>query len=275
VGFRVVTLNVWGIPVFSQARRARLSRLPHLLASLAPDVVCLQEVWWKCDARLIMRRIGAGWGAVRSDRGGLLICTPHPVSFVCQEAFPWDWGVGLEENAARKGVLVVCVVVKGHRVCVATTHAALRTSSTTARSRQMGVILRALTPVPLPTVLAGDFNAEPADASGEASCEFRVLRAAGFQHADPAHCPDRPVDPHWATSVGWPRGHRSVKGPWRDHVFLRDGGGGRLQIDDVRLAMHQERSAVSDHNALVVDVLLRAHDPSPNEERPGGRGVKR
>jgi endonuclease/exonuclease/phosphatase family metal-dependent hydrolase len=271
VALRVVTLNVWGIPVLSQARRARLNRLPGLLKSLTPDVVCLQELWWKRDATLLMRRMGFGWRAVRSAHGGLLICTPHPVSLLHQETFPWDWSLGLEENVARKGMLAARVVLRGHPLCVATTHAALRTSDDVARVRQVGVIRRVLTRTLMPTILAGDFNAEPLDGSGETSLEFRTLREGGFQHVGPPSV-DGHAQPRWVTSVGWPRDDAPSTNRWRDHVFLRDGAKELLRGGDVRLALNDLRSAVSDHNALVVDLTLHTGDRSPSGESLSSAG---
>ena len=58
---RVVSLNIWGLPIVSDAREARMRALGPALAALQPQLVALQEVWAEEDAVLL--------GAALADAG--------------------------------------------------------------------------------------------------------------------------------------------------------------------------------------------------------------
>ena len=50
---KVLTYNIWGIPIITPARSARVEAIGDAIAELAPDLVTLQEVWLEEDAEAL------------------------------------------------------------------------------------------------------------------------------------------------------------------------------------------------------------------------------
>src|SRR4051794_33966250 len=55
VKLRVLTWNVWGVPLVSTHLQARMRALPDAIAALEPDVILLQELWQKDHGELVAR----------------------------------------------------------------------------------------------------------------------------------------------------------------------------------------------------------------------------
>ncbi len=83
---RVLTYNVWGVPVITPLRSERMARIPSAIAALEPDVVALEEVWEEEDAKTLadglvqagltyIERHSPAW----PEQNGLLIASRYPL----------------------------------------------------------------------------------------------------------------------------------------------------------------------------------------------------
>jgi endonuclease/exonuclease/phosphatase family metal-dependent hydrolase len=59
VRMRIVSWNVWGVPVITPALDERIAAAPEALLTLEPDVVCLQELWEARHAESVARGLAA------------------------------------------------------------------------------------------------------------------------------------------------------------------------------------------------------------------------
>ena len=72
---RVVSLNNWQLPFVAKDRKARLRRLPAVLAASGADIIALQEIWSRAerDALILeMRREGFTYAAIADGSRGWL-----------------------------------------------------------------------------------------------------------------------------------------------------------------------------------------------------------
>lgn len=83
---KVLTYNIWGIPIITPSRSARVDAIGEAIAEIDPDLVTLQEVWLEEDAealRAALQRIGLvhTWtsGAPWPANSGLLIASRYPI----------------------------------------------------------------------------------------------------------------------------------------------------------------------------------------------------
>ncbi len=174
---RVVTYNVWGIPLITPSRAARIAAIGPALAALEPDLVTLQEVWLDEDAEVLTAALRtAGLGHIRRLRSpigadsGLLVASRHPI---LEDDFgpfragglpeiPWhlDW-------AAQKGVGRVRIRTPLGELDFGATHMQATYDSDDYLFVQLSQVLDAverLGPAGLgdrrpPLILAGDLNA--------------------------------------------------------------------------------------------------------------------
>lgn len=174
---RVVTYNVWGIPLITPSRAARIAAIGPALAALEPDLVTLQEVWLDEDAEVLATALrSAGLGHVRRLRSpigadsGLLVASRYPI---LEDDFgpfragglpeiPWhlDW-------AAQKGVGRVRIRTPLGELDFGATHMQATYGSDDYLFVQLSQVLDAverLGPIGLgerrpPLILAGDLNA--------------------------------------------------------------------------------------------------------------------
>lgn len=173
---RVMTWNVWGVPVVSEMREARMRRIVPALREHAPDLVALQEVWHEADGRRLARELAqAGWPHVRhfagaGVRSGLLIASKYPIESVDFVPFsigdmphtPWhiDWvgtkGVALAEIRTPEGTVTFA---NTHMQAAYATDAYLAVR--VAQAMEVADILRRRGGEAA-TVLAGDLNSPPA-----------------------------------------------------------------------------------------------------------------
>ena len=79
---RVLTYNIWGIPVITPSRRARVDGMAAAIAKLDPHMIALQEVWIDDDAAQLAREL-SGLGFRYSHRfpteSGLLVVSKYPM----------------------------------------------------------------------------------------------------------------------------------------------------------------------------------------------------
>ncbi len=176
VNLRVISYNVWGVPVITPARTERIEAIAQELAGLAPDVVALQEVWEADDAATLARVLAAAglphqrdYGPARvGGRGsGLWMASRHPILDDTFERFeighkPYlHWHL---DYLSSKGVALLRIDTPAGPVAVANTH--LQSTYTVGdytfiQLAQVLTIDRLLAPVEAPLILGGDINAEP------------------------------------------------------------------------------------------------------------------
>ncbi len=168
---RVLSWNVWDLPVISDHLDARVARIGPAIARLEPDLVALQELWEADDARRIgddLRAAGLVHQTAPNEDTGLLIASRWPIEATRFAPFtlgkaPWaPWHV---DWVATKGVVQVDVQTPVGPLTFADTHLqgryrtdlypdtrlaqALEVAEATAPRRE-GVVP--------PLVLAGDLN---------------------------------------------------------------------------------------------------------------------
>lgn len=246
---RVVTLNVWGVPG-ARDLEARLERLPDALKSLDADVLCLQEVWLQSWRRRIAEALAPAYEAADAEGGGLLVLSRLPLRDAVFTRFPELEGLSLVERLARKGWLTVVVRTPAGEVRVCTTHLAHRGPA----AQQLDVLRNELLKTAaMPQVLAGDLNLAPDDDA------LDVFARSGWRTARaPRAREDGSLDLGPPTRVGWPRRSGSELRGWRpDQVWLRG-----LDVRSHAVALTTPETAVSDHNAVVVDVLIPLVPPA-------------
>lgn len=195
----VVTYNVWGVPMVSPDREARIAEIGRRLAGLDADLIALQELWVPEDAERIGGAL-ADAGLTHQHRfgsrpdeqseSGLFVASRHPIEEVRFEEFrvgttpyiPWhlDW-------MARKGVAVVRVRTPAGPLDLANTHLQATyamgdyTFVQVSQALQVAKMVRATDDAAPPLLVVGDLNAMPDD------LPVRVLATrAGLRHASPS-----------------------------------------------------------------------------------------
>lgn len=250
---RVVTYNVWGIPVVTPDRAARIAEIPGAVAEHRPDLVALQEVWTEEDTEALARGFAREGlpHSVRFDQhprgdSGLMVVSRFPLSKSRFEAFsaghlpriPWhlDW-------IAAKGVGIVRVETPAGPVDFADTHLQSAYGTKDYLFVQISQALEAIDAAGaehgVPVLLAGDFNAKGG------SLPFRWLVGRGGFQAIEAR-------------------------PGIDTVLFRRGADTEVEIRSVqqalrlprRLATGAERP-LSDHPAVIAEFVLRPSLPAP------------
>ena len=256
LSLRVACLNVWAVPIASKDLDARFARMLPALRALAPDLVCLQEVFLESTRSRIVAGLGPSWSCTAGTAGGLLVASRLPIERSAYTAFPIHPELSLTERLARKGFLEVIVASPAGRLRVVTTHLAAEWSEDGARKQQQDFLLEALGGrVELPLLLAGDLNTAVVTGRGPTPA-WRAIQAAGFTHAEP---PRRGADDRWSrstpTRVGWPRdGDRR---PWSpDHVLLRGSPAVDARFLSYTVGLDTRETAVSDHNLLLATFHL-------------------
>lgn len=250
VDLTVVTYNVWGVPMVSPDREARIAEIGHRLAEMDADLVALQELWVAEDAKQIgavlaeaglphQQRFGSS--PEQQSESGLFIASRYPIDEVRFEAFrvgttpyiPWhlDW-------MARKGIAVVRVATPAGPVHFANTHLQATyamgdyTFVQVSQALQVAKMVRATDDAAPPLLLVGDLNAMPDE------LPVRVLATrAGLHHASPAF--------------------------EIDQVLVRSGTSARLDVVESRTAFTDpvplrtgETRTLSDHPMIVTRFRL-------------------
>ena len=239
---RLVTLNC----LFRNRPRARLRVIGDLLKEMAPDVVCLQEIFFKWNVRLLGddRAIFRPWGI--GVLGGLVTLAGGVVDSWRFEPFRTSvWF----ERTARKGFLTARLLVNGSPLTIVNTHLAANYDENWALDNRYARLQLdelsqladaiGLLPDNEPLVVAGDFNV-PADAP-----QFRqFMDRCGLRTAM-----------EWSAVLASNRGLRGI-----DNILFRPPAGrlmvGRAALcfqDQVRLP---DGRAVypSDHLGLVAEL---------------------
>ena len=251
VSLRVVTWNVQH--GYTPSRQHVNQQQIEFIASLAPDVVALQEVAeWDNDMPGVYReglqaRTGRPWtmlyqatlpSAGKARREGPAIATWLPVSARAPLAMP-DTGAPDDLNRNRAAARL-SVTVAGQTVHVATTQ--LDYLDAANRRGPLDRVQRWMSEVGPRVVVAGDFTAEPDDQVTWSSWSG--------EYQDAWRSDTNPL----RSQPGWTKMQRSTTGrPGRiDYAWYRG-----LQPTSVRLV----ETDLSDHYALVVDFEVRRPGP--------------
>ncbi|MEM9069202.1 MAG: endonuclease/exonuclease/phosphatase family protein [Myxococcota bacterium] len=234
---RVVSWNVWGVPIVSPSIDARMAAVVPALQELDPDVVALQEVWQEEHGDFLTERLReAGYPHVQHIRGegregGLLVASRWPMEEL--EYLPYSMGqVGIVpwhvDFMANKGAVQMRIRAPGGDFTFVNTHlqASYGGRYTAVRLSQSLQLANAVDRLAGPLILAGDVN------SRQWELPFRTLRArAGLEDAFPGFGIDAVL-------------HR---GGFR--VVDR-----REALAEERILPNGERRRISDHRALYVEL---------------------
>jgi endonuclease/exonuclease/phosphatase family metal-dependent hydrolase len=174
---RVVSFNVWGVPVITPEREERVAEIARRIAELSPDLVACQEVWEDDDAaRLAAGLTPAGLteqrffgGAKVGGRGsGLWIASRYPIiteRFAAFEAGRKAYVHWHLDYLSTKGVAVVEVDTPAGNVAFGTTHLQSHYAFGDYTFIQLDQVLTIERTAALfggaPLVFTGDINSDP------------------------------------------------------------------------------------------------------------------
>ncbi|MDP3779459.1 MAG: endonuclease/exonuclease/phosphatase family protein [bacterium] len=172
---KILSLNIFDLPLwFVKDRKQRLDAIKRYLRDLNVDIICLQESfdpkhrlnlndffkangYYASDTLVEQRRV---LGVSMDTTGGLAIFSKFPIfsrAFIAFDFIPF----APQESAGKKGALVADVQTPRGKLRIVNTHLCQWSLLFEKRTRlnQMKRILDAIAKrIPLPTVIAGDFN---------------------------------------------------------------------------------------------------------------------
>ncbi len=188
---RVLTYNIWGIPLITPSKSARVAKMAKTIADLDPHLIALQEVWIEEDAQRLIREFhGMGWRHSHRPptESGLLIISKYPLrdpQFVRYRAGQYPHNPLHVDWMADKGLGLVQVLTPMGPLEFGCTHLQAGYGTQDYLFVQTSQALQAADAVQkrnpsAPMILAGDLN------SAFSGLPFRLLSVAGRL---------RPVDP--------------------------------------------------------------------------------
>jgi len=245
VRLRVLTWNVWGLPVVSPNMEARIAALPDAIAKLDPDVVLLQELWEETTGERVrqgLERHGYRYTSHLAHTAfgmtGLFTASKLPLENV--GFLPFASGrIGHSfwhlEWIASKGVGRFLVHTPLGPLEVQNTHLQAQYDTdlyAAERLSQVGEIVSMHQDWSLPLVLGGDFNTGSEELPRKALLALDALRD-------------------------------TTPSPRPDTIFVRNGNTTMVRVIEtrevlttpVRLA-NGVTTELSDHPAVVVDLEL-------------------
>lgn len=255
---RVASYNTWLIPLVSDEFFVRRDAMGPALAALEPDLLCLQEVWDQGSLDAIEGALAHRLPHLVEGGGGLALLSRWPVHASRFTAFPLHDALPLSERLAKKGWIDALIAAPTGPVRVVVTHLAFaRGEGREAHRAQVETLAAALAADrALPTVLCGDLNARAVEA-GVLSADLRRLADLGF--IDPALAPPDLtglLPRRAATRLGWPRDGGPGRGGDPDYLLYRPGDRREVRHITYRQALDTPETALSDHNLLLVDLVL-------------------
>lgn len=259
---RVASYNTWLLPLASDERERRREAMPAAVDALAPDVLCLQEVWSDADADALGAALSKRLPARARGGGGLAVLSRWPIREERFERFPSHPSLSLVERLGGKGFLAVVIDTPSGPLRVVDSHLALdHDAGRPAQGAQLDALVAALRETPdLPTVLCADLNMRAVEA-GRPTPGFTALSAAGYRDAaGTAAGPGGAWATRAGTRVGWPRAGRTAR--WDpDYLMVRDGARAALRVESFQQALDAEASALSDHNLQLAVLRLTSAAP--------------
>lgn len=241
---RVVSFNVWGVPVVSPARAERITEIGQRLAALGPDVVALQEVWEDDDAERVAPALAAagltwqrhfGRRQVGGRGSGLWMASRYPIAgerFVQFELGHKPYIHWHLDYLSKKGVALLEVETPGGAVTIANTHFQSTYTFgdyTYIQLSQALTIADAASGVKTPFVLAGDINAKPSSIVSEV-----LMSKVGLAPASPSFGID--------IIAARPSPQARLEIARLEHLF-----------EDRVVMQNGEKRTLSDHPCLVAD----------------------
>jgi endonuclease/exonuclease/phosphatase family metal-dependent hydrolase len=128
--FSLLSLNTFGVPFYLGYRR--LERIAAEVTTLAPSVLCLQEIQQNAYLALLQRELpGYAYLAYFRNRfapqGGLFTASLSSCPITSSEFYPFPnrgawFSLGFADRALHKGVLGVNLAIQGQPVIVLNTH---------------------------------------------------------------------------------------------------------------------------------------------------------
>jgi endonuclease/exonuclease/phosphatase family metal-dependent hydrolase len=255
---RVASYNAWLIPLVSDEFFERRDAMAPAIEGLAPDVLCLQEVWDQLSMDALRASLAPRLPFVIESGGGLALLSRWPMINAHFTPYPADDTLSFAERIGKKGWIDAIIATPSGAVRIVNTHMVhSRGGDRSAHGRQLEALERTLDVEPhLPTVLCGDLNFR-AIRDGLPSDELRTFLHLGF--TDPAAelpGPDGLQARRAATRLGWPRQEGRTRGSDPDYLLDRSGSRRRLRHVVYRQALDTPAEALSDHNLQIVDLLL-------------------
>jgi len=273
---RIVTLNLWGIPLnLSADREHRFRAFGDVLPRLQADLVSLQEVWTENDEKFIISRAAAaGLSYAHYFRSGafgsgLLVLSRYPIQEVLFHQFRlkgkpekiWQGdfyagkGIGLARVQSPAGLLDFYNM---HPIAqYASDDKDEYTAHRTAAMYEAANFINAHSPSN-PVILAGDFNITPHQPA------YRMLLTLGC--LTDGYDTLYPDDPSITFSLENPY-NRNYREPERlDYICLRNGENQLLEPQSAEIILkHQPEypyMPYSDHYGVQLDVAFRASSSS-------------
>lgn len=226
----------------------------HVLRTLAPDVVCLQEVprrWFQIPrVRRLARESALRWIDGGRGSGGTAVMVGRRLDVLSHAS--WRLPVAHRWTRTRGAAQVTVRVPGGDLLTVASVHLSLQAAE---RLRHLDEIVGRATVAPGVKVLAGDLNEEPDGPVWDALLRSADGLAAGLRLRDAAL-----ADPLVLPAPTFParRPHRRI-----DAVLVGEG----VVVRRARVAGVADRltaeglAAASDHLPLVADLVVVGAEP--------------
>ncbi len=267
--FRLVSINIWDLPIPLPGirRRLRRRRLLRALPSLDPDILLVQEAFIPRFRHRIARVLPDHYvdplcdttrrhGLLRMDAtGGLVTFSRWPIlraEFQPTRSFP---GMKPDERVGRKGCLWVELDTPAGHLTVGNVHCYAGPLAIHARVRavQARQLAARAASIHGPVLVAGDFNMATEHEVAEREINgFDVLRGAGFREVADGRSEGiatmAPSTNKFARYMPWHR-HADRR---LTQVFCR--GAGLSSVGRPSLCL--DRPPVSDHLGLLVEFRL-------------------
>jgi endonuclease/exonuclease/phosphatase family metal-dependent hydrolase len=245
VRLRVLTWNVWGLPVVSTNLVARMLALPSAVAKLEPDIVLFQEIWAESDGDRVRQGLARHGYAYTShlahtEHGmtGLFAASKLPlkdVGFLPFASGRIGHSIWHLEWIASKGVGRYLVQTPLGELEVQNTHLQAQYDTdlyAAERLSQASEILMLRQNRALPLVLGGDFNTGSEELPRQALLDLVALSD-------------------------------TTPSPRPDTIFVRSGATTEIRVVEARQALTEAvrldngvTAVLSDHPAVVVDLEL-------------------
>jgi endonuclease/exonuclease/phosphatase family metal-dependent hydrolase len=170
----------------------------RVIRTIAPDVVCLQEVprfWtWRVQRRRLVNACGMKIAAGRRACGLAVFTAPH-VDRIAREFHL----LTPDKDLHRRALAIAVVEINGKRLIAASTHLDLRDEPRQRHAQEiLAHLTRAEDRYKAPVVLAGDINEEPGGPTWTAlTTRFNDAYHQAPTHAEltfPARAPTRRID---------------------------------------------------------------------------------
>jgi endonuclease/exonuclease/phosphatase family metal-dependent hydrolase len=284
---RVLSYNVWGIPLVTPAWRHRVPRIARAVAGTGADVVGLQEVWFRADADAIAREAGYPHARYFDEAGrtGLLVLSRFPieaprVAHYGANGFPFDILKGEADWFAAKGIATMTLrtplgplpfagthMISAHRrgkertdLCIAHRATQVLDAIDALRRLRAEVAASAGPGGALPLVVTGDLNCRiPSD---EMALLTSALALRGAQH-DAARTPEE----------------RAISWNEIDHVLFGEAPGFAVEVERVEIRPSGTVDGpsgapvrLSDHEGVLADLVIRRLAPGAPPPAPAPAG---